>query len=211
MKPLLATASFIFLVTSSLWGQSLIYDVIRNGESMGVTKVNRRVQNDIISYELITQTEFRILFKFEVEYELEESFQGSVLTTGSGFNTLNGSRQKTTKLNKKDRFYELIIDGIHTKIDEVEIRDSVSEVYFEEPYHNKEVFSAYFGRYLTFEKMGEHKYKLTSPDGVNEYTYENGICTYVKVSRDFATFSQELKPDLLAAVRNNTFAKSISK
>ena len=178
---------------------------------MGVTSVERIQTNGLVTYHLNTQTEFRIIFKFEVEYDLEESFRNGILQTGTSFNTLNGSDQKSTKLTKKTSLYELIIDGITTKVDEPEIKESVSEVYFEEPYHNKQVFSAYFGRYLSFEKIGEHTYKLVSPDGTNEYTYENGICTRVKVSRDFATFSQELKPELLTAVRNNKFSNSTSK
>lgn len=211
MKLHLTTAGLIFFTVSSVFGQTLLYDVIRNDESMGVTSVERKLANGSVTYNLNTKTEFRIIFKFEVEYELVESFRDGILQTGTGFNTLNGSDQKRTKLSNKGSFYELIIDGIATKINEHEIKESVSEVYFEEPHHNKKVFSAYFGRYLTFEKVGEHTYKLVSPDGTNEYIYENGICTRVKVSRDFATFSQELKPHLLTAVRNNTFSNSTSK
>lgn len=211
MKLLLSTVGLVFFVFSYATAQRLEYDVIRNDESMGTTLVNRTNANGKVTYLLNTQTEFRVIFKFEVEYELEESFQNGVLTSGRAFNTLNGSTQKKTELAKKAGLYSLIIDGIHTEIHEKEITNSVSELYFEEPYDGKEVFSAYFGRYLTFDKIGEHVYKLVSPDGTNEYTYENGICVNVKVSRDFATFSQVLKPELLAAVRSNKFANSLSK
>lgn len=178
---------------------------------MGSTIVNRTENNDKISYHLNTKTSFRVIFKFDVEYDLKETFIHDILQSGSAFNTLNGSTQKSTELSKKEGHYSLIIDGIHTKVDLNAIENSVSELYFEEPYDGKEVFSAYFARYLTLDKIGEHKYKLISPDGTNEYTYENGICVSVKISRDFATFSQVLKPELLQAVRNNKFAKSISK
>lgn len=192
-------------------GQQLIYDVIRNDESMGSTIVIRTASDEKVSYHLNTKTSFRILFKFEVEYELKENFSSGVLQTGTGFNTLNGSVQKEIELFKRAEYYALVMDGIDTKIRETSILNSVSEVYFEEPYDNKKVFSAYFGRFLSFDQTGEHSYKLVSPDGTNEYTYENGICVSVKISRDFATFSQILQPELLAAVRNNQYANSISK
>ncbi|MEQ8472983.1 MAG: DUF6134 family protein [Marinoscillum sp.] len=202
---------FLLAVCLSLTGQELLYDVIRNGSSMGVTKVERRIVGDKTNYSLNTKTKFRIIFSFEVEYDLQESFDRGVLFSGTGFNTLNDGIQNETKLTKRQNDYELVSDGISTRISEVEIKDSVSEIYFEEPFDQKKVFSAYFGRYLVLVKTGDHQYSLTSPDGTNVYTYENGICTRVVVTRDFATFSQELQPHLLSAVRSNKFSSSKTK
>lgn len=202
MIRIIAIISTTVLLHGLSYAQVLRYDVVRNGNSMGVSTVERAFDGSHTIYHLNTQTKFRILFLFEVEYDVIESFYGDKLVSGSSWNTLNDSKQKETELVEKGSVYSLIIDGIHTVIHEDEILDSVSEIYFEEPDHSKKVFSAYFGRFLTFEKIGEHKYSLTSPDGTNVYTYENGICTEVVISRDFATFSQVLQPDLLAAVRN---------
>lgn len=189
--------------------QVLKYDVVRNGHSIGATLVERSVEGDKVTHHLNTLTKFRIIWQIEVEYDLVETFLGDTLVSGTSWNTLNESKQKDTKLSKEDQQYSLIIDGIHTTINEPVITRSVSEIYFEEPEHSEKVFSAYFGRYLTFEKIGEHQYELTSPDGSNIYTYENGICVEVKISRDFATFSQVLKPEVLAAVRNHEIKGSL--
>lgn len=198
----------IILASWSLHGQTLHYDVVRNGSSMGSTVVKRTASGEQLKYSLNTKTEFRVIFLLEVEYNLEETFQNGTLTSGSGFNTLNGSTQKETKMKRTGSSYELIIDGIRTVVNEPGITESVSEVYFEEPYDGKDVYSAYFARYLTFVKTGEHKYSLASPDGTNVYTYENGICTNVVVSRDFATFSQVLLPEMLADVRQKKITGS---
>jgi len=187
----------------------LRYDVVRNGSSIGATLVEREIEGDQVTHHLNTLTKFRIIWSIEVEYDLVETFEGETLVSGTSWNTLNDSKQKDTKLSKEDNQYSLIIDGIHTTIHESKITKSVSEIYFEEPEHSEKVFSAYFGRYLTFEKIGEHQYELVSPDGSNIYTYENGICIEVKISRDFATFSQVLQPELLAAVRNNEITGSL--
>ncbi|MFY0605582.1 MAG: hypothetical protein JXR10_02635 [Cyclobacteriaceae bacterium] len=196
------TTIFItFLISTSVLGQTLTYEVMRGGKSMGQSVVKRDKKPNSVSYHLNTKTEFRVIFLIEVEYDLQEEFTKGCLTAGTGFNTLNGSLQKKTELKKRTKDYSLVIDGIHTTISEDSIFDSVSEIYFEEPYDEKKVFSAYFGRYLTFEKTKDHQYVLTSPDGSNTYTYENGICVRVDISRDFATFSQVLQPDMLARVR----------
>lgn len=193
----------ILLTYSSVFGQMLHYDVIRNGESMGTTDVLRKkVGNDIL-YHLNTKTEFRVVFLFKVEYDLKETFRDGYLIGGTSFNTLNSGVQKQTAMKQANDGYELVIDGIKTHVREDKIQESVAEIYFEEPYDGKAVYSAYFGRYLYFEQVSNHKYQLISPDGTNIYTYENGIVTEVNISRDFANFSQILKPESLAAVRSN--------
>lgn len=193
---------FYLLAYISVTGQTLQYDVIRSGKSMGTTLVKRTINGDQVVYHQNTKTQFRILMSFDVEYDLKETFVNGELISGIGYNTLNGSEQKRTVMSKEGDKYLLIIDGIRTEVSEQSIRDSVSEIYFEEPYNGKKTYSAYFARYLTFSKTGDHTYALSSPDGTNEYIYENGICTRVNVSRDFASFHFELKPESLAAVRN---------
>lgn len=202
MKRSTTAIIFCLLGLPSLTGQILQYDVIRNGSSMGTTTVTREIAGKKVTHHLNTKTKFRILVTFEVEYDLKETFFDGELISGDGFNTLNGSIQKRTSMSKDGDKYTLIIDGIKTVVAEKSITESVSEIYYEEPYDGKKVFSAYFGRYLYFVKTGDHYYSLSSPDGTNSYLYENGICTRVNVTRDFANFHFELKPESLAAVRN---------
>lgn len=202
LKRTTTTIMFCLFAFAHSMGQTLTYDVIRNGDSMGTTIVTRSLEGNKADYHLNTQTEFRILMSFEVEYDLKETFNDGVLVSGTSFNTLNGSEQKRTKMTRDGDHYSLVIDGIRTTVSEKAITNSVSEIYFEEPYDGKKVYSAYFARYLTFDKIGEHAYALSSPDGTNEYRYENGICVRVDVERDFANFHFELKPESLSAVKN---------
>lgn len=201
-KSLVFAFAIIFLSLSDGTAQRLLYDVVKNGSSMGTTVVERIKKGSEITHHLNTKTEFRVLFLIKVEYDLFETFRNNKLISGTSFNTLNESTQKETKLKENGKQYDLIIDGIHTVIHEDSIAESVSEIYFEEPFDGKKVFSAYFGRFLTFEKIADHQYELESPDGSNIYKYENGICVEVLISRDFATFSQVLKPEILADVRS---------
>jgi len=78
---------------------------------------------------------------------------------------------------------------------------SVAAVYYQEPTDGQKVYSPQFGENLQFEKKSDGVYELESPDGLNEYYYTNGICTEVKVFRDFAKFSFVMKPESLVAVK----------
>ena len=96
--------------------------------------------------------------------------------------------------------YIVKIDDVASNTDEKEIVYSVSKLYTDEPVCKSKVSSQSFGRYLTLTKTDDHTYELVSPDGTNYYTYENGICKEVKVSRDFATFYFRIQPESMIRV-----------
>lgn len=208
VKPLFRITTLTFfgmLFHSSLTGQILHYEVVKGGKSIGTVEVSRTVSDGLEIYRLKNVVEFKMIFTFTVEYALKETFKNDMLWAGEGYNSLNGSIQKETKIEFKDGQYHLLIDGIKGYVEEDDtIRYSVSQVYHVEPEPGQEVYSEYFGRYLQFVKIGDHKYSLESPDGENQYTYEYGYCTRIDVSRDYASFSIEMKPESLAAVRKNS-------
>ena len=197
---------YILLFTFQLYwsanGQVLHYDVIRGGKNIGTVDVIRTLENGIETYSLNNTVEFKVLFTFTVKYVLKESFSDGMLIAGEGFNTLNGSTQKETSIQYKNGKYKLLIDGIEGYVESGDtIRYAAAQVYHIEPKGNQKMYSQYFGRYLEFKKVGDHKYSLVSPDGENTYEYENGFCTKVSVSRDYASFSIVMQPETLADVK----------
>lgn len=182
------------------------YEVVRSGKPIGNVDVIRTIENGIESYELENVVEFKVLFTFNVKYVLKESFKDGMLITGEGFNTLNGSTQKETSIQFRNGKYKLIIDGIEGYVSSGDtIRYSAAQVYHREPKGNENLYSQYFGRYLQFKKIGDHKYSFSSPDGENIYEYQNGFCTKVQVSRDYASFTIVMKPESLADIRRNRY------
>lgn len=149
-----------------------------------------------------TKVEFRLLFTFTVDYFIEEYYQDGVLIEGSGYNTFNERLQNESEIHKTADGYTLKSNRIKHPTSVDEIRYGVAQIYFREPQDDEEIFSQAFGTWLPFEKVGDHVYEMESPDGINEYTYKNGICTQVKMSRDFATFYFIMQPESLAAVEN---------
>jgi hypothetical protein len=183
--------------------QVLHYEVVKGDRELGNMTVIREANDSLEYYHIDSRVAFRILFKFSVNYFQEESFVNGILQNGSGYNTLNGNKQNESQIEKLEQGYHLKLGSVISKLDEEALKYTISKIYFEEPYDGKKVFSQSFGRYLEFEKVDLGVYKLPSPDGDNYYTYTNGICTEVKVSRDFATFYFKMKPETLSRVKND--------
>lgn len=162
--------------------------------------VKKTALENRVYYEIESKVTFRILFSFTVDYESTSEYKYGKLIKEYTHNMLNGNTQKESTIWFDGTKYTLDINGSRTN-PTGPIEYSVAAVYYEEPKNGQKVFSPQFGEYLQFEKIKEGVYELESPDGTNEYYYTNGICTEVKVFRDFAKFSFVMKPESLVAVK----------
>lgn len=182
-------------------GQTLHYNVVKGSKDLGDMTVKRTAQENRTYYEIDSKVTFRLLFSFTVDYESTSEYKYGQLIKEYTHNELNGSTQKKSTIWWDGKKYTLDLDG--TRINpEGPINYSVAAIYYEEPKDNQKIYSPQFGRYLTFEKIKDHVYELVSPDGRNEYYYVNGVCTEVKVFRDFAKFSFVMTDESLVAVKN---------
>ncbi|MEM9339672.1 MAG: DUF6134 family protein [Bacteroidota bacterium] len=191
----------IILFVTSASGQTLNYEVVRGSKKLGDMKVARNAYNNEVNYRIESKVSFRILFRFTIDFESSSKYVDGVLERESTIRQLNGSTQKASAIIKQGDDYSHTLSDV-TSIEKGPITYSVASIYFVEPTPDQKVFSPQFGKYLTFEKVDEHVYELESPDGLNTYTYMNGICTEVKVARDFATFYFKMTPETLLAVKN---------
>lgn len=163
--------------------------------------VKRTALENQTYYEIDSKVIFRMLFSFVVDYESTSEYKYGQLIKEYTHNQLSGNTQKKSTIWWDGKKYTLDLDGSRITIDKP-INYSVAAIYYEEPGDNQKVYSPQFGKYLTFEKISDHVYEMVSPDGRNEYYYTNGICTEVKVFRDFAKFSFVMTPKSLAAVES---------
>ncbi len=196
-------AAFVFyaIVSSIAHGQILHYDVVKGSKIIGNVNVARFSTGATKTIDIQSRVEFKLIFSFTIDFNLEETFENGTLKSGSATNELNGVTQKESKIEKRKKDYNLIIGGIPNRLSERSIDYSISEIYFKEPQDNQKAFSQHFGLFLHFEKIGDHKYKLISPDGENHYIYESGICTEVKIFRDYANYSFRINPESYAQIR----------
>ena len=163
--------------------------------------VNRTLTSTTEEISFESDVTFKLLFSFNLTYVHYEKFLNGKLQWGKAKSMLSGRVQKNSKIVANESGYRLTLDGINASI-ENGINYSVSQIYFTEPTDGQKVFSQQFGQFMTFEKVGEHKYLMSSPDGDNYYTYLNGICVDVRVQRDFANFNFVMQPQSLLAVES---------
>ncbi len=192
---------FISLLATSANAQVLHYEVVKGTKKLGDMKVERNAYNGEVNYRIESEVSFRILFRFTIDFESSSRYVDGVLERESTMRKLNGSTQKSSAIIRNGDVYSHTLDDV-TSTEKGPIHYSVSTIYFREPNADQKVFSPQFGRYLVFEEVAEHVYGLESPDGLNVYTYVNGICTEVKVVRDFATFYFKMTSETLLAVKN---------
>lgn len=162
--------------------------------------VKRTIAENEVTYEINSDVTFKILFSFTVNYESTSEYKYGKLIKEYTHNKLNGSTQKKSTIWFDGEKYTLDLDGNRSTYTEA-IHYSVATIYYQEPKDGQKVFSPQFGNYLSFEKVGDHQYQMESPDGINVYSYTNGICSEVKVSRDFAKFYFRMTPESLVAVK----------
>lgn len=189
------------IVSQAALGQTLNYEVIKGSKKLGDMTVKRKLSQNEVKYEINSQVTFRILFSFTVDYESTSEYKYGQLIKEYTHNQLNGSTQKKSTIWFDGEKYTLDLDGIRTTLKDP-IEYSVATVYFEEPEDKQKVYSPQFGLYMTFNRIAEHVYELESPDGLNVYTYTNGICTEVQVNRDFAKFAFVMTSESLIAVKS---------
>ena len=170
---------------------------------MGDMTVKRTALENSTYYEIDSEVTFRILLSFTVDYESTSEYKYGKLIKEYTHNRLNGSTQKKSTLWFDGEKYTLDLNGTRYT-EKSPINYSVAAIYYEEPKDGQKVYSPQFGEYLEFEKVGDHRYEMESPDGLNIYSYTNGICTEVKVNRDFAKFSFVMAPESLIAVKNKS-------
>ena len=191
---------FLLSVGCLAFGQSLSYEVVKGSKKLGDMTVKRTALKDHTYYEIDSKVTFRLLFSFTVDYESTSEYKYGQLIKEYTHNQLNGSTQKKSTIWWDGSKYTLDLNGSRTE-EKAPITYSVAAVYYEEPDDGQQVYSPQFGEYLEFTKLEDHVYEMVSPDGRNEYYYTNGICTEVKVFRDFAKFSFVMTPESLVAVK----------
>ena len=201
MKFIVLTILTTFFSLTSLSGQTLRYDVIKGNKNLGALTVKRTISGNVEEIQFDSDVTFRILFAFNLRFTQYEKFYDGKMNWGKATSMLSGRTQKESKIVSDNSGYQLTLDGVTVPIKE-EINYSVSQIYFTEPMDGQLVFSQQFGQFLTFKKVGDHKYLMSSPDGDNYYTYVNGICVNVRVQRDFANFNFVMQPQSLLAVES---------
>lgn len=154
----------------------------------------KKVKGDSIFYHIDSETSIKMLLTFTVHYTLNELYVGGKLVKGDAESTLNGNSRTKSKVWMEGQEYVVEVNGFEElRFSEPAITYSVPELYFSEPGNKETTFSQQFAEHLIIKKDEPHMFTLYSEDGRNTHTYEDGICTHVKLNRTYASFYFQLK------------------
>ncbi len=193
-------AIVILSLTLGLQAQMLKFDVMKGNKNLGYMHIDRTVLGQVEEINITSKVTYKLLLSFRINVTHYEKFVNGKLNWGKALSTLNGRTQKDSKIVANKEGHLLTLDGVSAQVTDP-INFSIAQIYFYEPVDGQEVFSQQFARFLTFKEVEPHKYVLASPDGDNYYSYTNGICTEVRVQRDFANFNFVMQPESMQAVQ----------
>ena len=173
---------------------NLVYTIKRHGGQIGYMNVKEVKAGTKTSYKLESLIKTKFIFTFTAKGTEEASYENGVLQSSSVYQKLNGNE----RVNKKTKFtgtdYVITDDGSEEKFDSKAINYNMVCLYTKEPFQISHVFSEKFQAFIPIQKMNEHHYKISFPDGnYNEYYYNNGTCTKIEVSHSLYSAVMELK------------------
>jgi len=187
MKLLASTVLLLFIIWPGM-SQELMYTITWKDDSIGYLKASREKVQDNEYYYINSNTEFRVLFRFNLNYQYENEYRKGRLYSASAKNSLNQKDRDQSSIIWQNNHYVLRINDKTEKLQDQDLWFTVSKLYYTEPIGISTIFSERFGKFLTIDKLAKNKYALTKPDGrKNIYFYDKGICQKVIVDNPIIT------------------------
>lgn len=177
---------FIFQSKIRSQERKLIYDVMKNGNSIGIIILLELTKDQKKILSLTSDVKTRFIFSFSDHSEEVAAYENGVMTYSSFYQKQNGSDKANKKTIASGNSYKLIDDGIPKSISCTPIRYNMLLLYTKVPETINKVYSDNFQKLLDIKKVEANKYRLMLPDGnYNYYTYKNGVCSKVDIERTF--------------------------
>jgi hypothetical protein len=168
---------FVFLSTTT---QAQLYErhykISSDGENIGYLIARQRAEGDMVHYEITSEVTTSLVFRINLNTEIQASYEDGVLRNASATTYLNGNVHSDTKVRKTPDGYTVVKDGHETKIYASEIRFSSAKLYFHEPKEVGRSLAESGGILKKLEEVGEKKYALYAEGNESEksvYTFSS--------------------------------------
>ena len=187
MLLLIKTALIFFWMTEpapKLAAQQMNYEVVLNNKRIGSLEAKKNLRDGLLHYLIESDVTFRFLFKMNLDFTYETTYQNDMLIKASTRNRVNEDVRGSSKVTWNGNYYLLEVKNDRSVLKNIKITYSMASLYFKEPKQIGQVFSERYGKFLSIKPVTEHRYELTMPDGKkNYYSYENGICQSVELDQ----------------------------
>ena len=175
----------VFITASSSAQQrKFLYDVIRDGKSIGEIIFTEVVQGQKKFLRMTSEVKTTMIFTFTDNTLETASFNKGILVSSSFQQKQTGSDDVNKSTTASGKNYKLTDNGNSKLTALPPIRYNTLLLYTNVPNNIKKVYSANYQQMVDIKKIAADKYRLLLPDNkYNDYTYKNGICTKVEIER----------------------------
>jgi hypothetical protein len=187
-KKIIYPLLFLFASNENLEAQTLQYAILKGSAKIGILNYSRNVVNNTVLYKAESKVTTRFIFSISVDDNEESFFKDGILQYSSIYRKVNGhiNTNNQTQLSGDDYVIVDKKENETNKLSNYPITGCFLGLYYNEPANNTTLYSDTYKQLISIIKLGEHKYKVTLPDGnYNYYYYNKGICTRVEVVHSF--------------------------
>lgn len=191
----LAFLLIFFASGSSLFSQTLFYDIYKGEDRIGEIKVEKKISGNKVHYEANSEASFRVVFKNNLNTHTSAGFVDDELEYSMSKIVLN-DKIREHSVTKKEGDYYNYFKHPKTNIREKRAPFPISSIllYYAEPVGIDRVFSENYQEMCDLKPISDHAYELALPGGkINQYIYKNGQLVEIKVIRTFVDLSFRLK------------------
>jgi Tol biopolymer transport system component len=173
--------------------QYLRYDIFVSNNKIGEVLASKNSKGGLITYSVQTNLSFRLLEKYDVNYQLSSSYKNNYLTESALKNIVNGKLEDDVHIKWDGQQYTGQANKKTVSFKE-KIKYSIAKLYFHEPIGIERVFSEKFTDFQKIKTQNPNEYTLFLEDGSKtHYKYLNGICTEVNSNKSFFKIQIKLR------------------
>ena len=170
------------------------YVVKRNGDRIGDMVVKENKEGNRVTYKMQSAVKTSFLFTITARALEEAVYENGILTYSHFYQKVNSNERVNTEIQASRNGYVVISKQDVSALKSYPITYNMVRLYTTEPLHQASVFADKFQRFVSIETIHPHQYKITFPDGnYNEYQYQAGVCTLVKLNSTWFNAEMELK------------------
>jgi hypothetical protein len=178
------------LLALNATGQSHTYEILFGNNPVGLLDVKQDPSGPSRRIHIRSRVQSKLLARMETD--IETVYLHNVLARArvSRVQARDNDDNKEVLTEKTDKGYAVTRKGVRSAFPHA-IAFCVSDLYFTEPQHIREVYSETAGRFLPIKPLKDGRYALTMQDGrQNFYTYAKGRLVLVEVNHTLgkATF-----------------------
>ncbi|MDC9721556.1 MAG: hypothetical protein PSN34_02120 [Urechidicola sp.] len=175
LKITLAIILFGACISLSAQTETLYFDVIHSGESIGTLKAEKTVEGNKTHYKSYTDIEFHMFMTIKIEYTYNVTYIDDNLNHAKVHIMLKGHEKTNVRTEKMPKGYAYFSDEKLDKEFVEEIKHSIEKMFFYEPTDVTKVYAEEHGEFHELKKNGPHTYLKTTPNGhKSTYYYKDG-------------------------------------